>query len=67
MGIDIQMDVRERTVCFSDYVMCCADLQYRELLSVDIGMKEDLRTKQLLEWIGLRESAYLINGRFNLG
>ena len=43
MGIDVQVDVRERTVGFGDYVMRCVDLQDRELLSVDIGMKEDLR------------------------
>jgi hypothetical protein len=39
------VDVRERTVCFRDYVVLCTDLQDGELLSVDIGMKEDLRTK----------------------
>jgi hypothetical protein len=47
------VDVRERTVCFGNYVVRCTDLQDRELLSVDIGMKEDLRTKVklILDWV----------------
>ena len=63
------MYLRERTVCFCDYVMRCTDLQDRELLSVDIGMKEDLRTKTKYSINGLSEEgrAYLINGRFDLG
>ena len=43
MRVDV---VRERTVCFDDYIVSCTNLQDRELFSVDIGMKEDLRTKK---------------------
>lgn len=47
------MDVRERTVCLGDYVVRCADLQDRDLLSVDIRMKEDLGTKSSIKSNGL--------------
>ena len=57
--------VHERTICFGDYVVRCIDLQDRELVIVDIGMKEDLRTIDPMDWV--REgAAYLINGRFYL-
>ena len=62
------MHVRERTECFGNYVVRSTDLQDRELFSVDIGMKEDLRTILILDINGLSEGkvAHLVNGRRNL-
>ena len=71
--MNIRIDVRERTICLGDYVVRRTDLQDRQLLSVDVGMKKDLRTNQMILGLGqcqciikLRK-ADLVNGRFNLG
>jgi hypothetical protein len=58
------VDVRERTVCFGDYVVRCTDLQDRELFSVDIGMKEDLvrtKVKLILDINGLGEGESVLD------
>lgn len=40
------MNIRESTVCFSDYIVRCPEIQDRALLSVNIGMEEDLQKKE---------------------